>query len=122
MVNSGNANFKSLVINILLGIVVGGAVYTAINMLINVRVAQKEGESVEAKREELTRKKKKLEAYVAELQRAEAVEREAKDLLNLKKPGENVVVVVPEEKKENSAPLVASAQSWWSKIKAILWP
>ena len=46
----------------------------------------------------LSRKKGELEAYIAELQSREAVEREAKSRLNLKLPGEEVVVVVPKKK------------------------
>jgi cell division protein FtsB len=58
--------------------------------------------------EERQKKEETLKALVAERQRLEseieflksqsAIEREAKSRLNFKKPGEEVVVVVPEEK------------------------
>lgn len=49
--------------------------------------------------------KKELEAGIAFLQSESALEREAKSRLNYKKIGEEVVVVVPEEKPTSSAPL-----------------
>lgn len=67
--------------------------------------------------EELKNKKAELEAYLAELQTKEAIEREAKAELNLKLPGEEVVVVVP-GKKEN-APEEAPKPTFWERIK--LW-
>lgn len=65
--------------------------------------------------EELQKKKTELEAYIKELETKEAIEREGKARLNLKLPGEEVVVVVPQEKENKNEPAVP--QTFWEWIK-----
>lgn len=84
-------------------------------MIRQAVVLRQEAKNAERKVEELTRKKAELEAYLAELQTPEAVEREAKERLNLKKKGEEVVVVVPKDEKEDAS--VVSV-TFWQKIKS----
>lgn len=74
---------------------------------------RKEAKDREEKIIELNQKKAELEAYIAELQSREAIEREAKERLNLKLPGEEVVIVVPEKDSPEEAP-----KNIWDKIKS----
>ena len=87
--------------------------YSATRMVRSVLKVQTESEEMTRKIEDLERKKKELELAIAEIQTREAVEREAKTRLNLKKPGEEVVVVVPEKKVSASQ---APPTSFWSKF------
>lgn len=84
-------------------------------MGINALSMRRESEDVNHKITELQQKKAQLEAYLQELQTKEALERRAKERLNLKKPGEEVVVVIPAEKKEESQ--TPAKISMWEKIK-----
>lgn len=59
----------------------------------------RDAEDTQKRIEELTRKRQELERYLAELETAQAIEREAKERLNVKRSGEEVVVVVPEQRK-----------------------
>lgn len=87
--------------------------YSAARMVRDVFIVRTESKEVVKKIEELTRKKQELELALAEIQTKEAIEREAKARLNLKNPGEEVVVVVPEKKV--SAPQ-DSPVSFWSRL------
>lgn len=84
---------------VFLGLVglVGFGTYNMVSRALALRGESKEAE---AKIQELLRKKAELEAYALELESRQAIEREAKDRLNLKLPGEEVVVVVPEKQPE----------------------
>lgn len=105
---------RSLIINILLVVVAIVVSYSASRMVRDVFVLREQSAEITQKIEELTKKKRELEIYLAEIQTKEAIEREAKNRLNLKKPGEEVVVIVP-EKKETAT--VAESQNWWTRIK-----
>lgn len=63
----------------------------------------------------LIQKKHVLDASIAELDTPEAAERIAKERLNLKKRGEEVVVVPPVA---SSSPVIPAADTrmWWQKI------
>lgn len=76
-------------------------------------MARTESEETTKKIDGLKRKKQELEAALAEIQTKEAVEREAKARLNLKKPGEEVVVVVPEKKINAPQPVPVNV---WSRF------
>ena len=65
--------------------------------------------------EQLKAKKRELETALTEIQTKEAVEREAKERLNLKNPGEQVVVIVPEKKDNQSE---EQSMSFWAKFKS----
>ena len=94
---------KSFVINIVLILIAAGVSYSAARMVRNALNMRAQSADMTQKIEQLKVKKQELEALLTELQTKEAVEREAKERLNLKKPGEQVVVVVP-EKKDRSLP------------------
>ncbi len=105
---------NSIFLNIiLLGLAVWAG-WGAVKMAVQAFSLYKEVKEDQGKVEQLTQKKAELEAYIAELQSREAVEREAKNRLNLKLPGEEVVVVVPEEGSNGTG---STEKSIWEKIK-----
>jgi len=104
---------KTLALNILLILICVVISYSASRMVHNAFATKTQSAEMTAKIEELKETKQKLEARLAELQTKEAVEREAKERLNLKKPGEKVVVVVP-EKKDSAAS--TPPLTLWEKI------
>jgi len=70
-------------------------------------------ENLKKEIEELEKKNRELQAGLSQLEGEAYLEKEARERLNLKKPGENVVVVLPpkegEEKPEKS-------KNFWEKI------
>lgn len=104
---------NSLAFNIALFLVVIFVGYGSFKLVREALSLNQEARSREEKIGELARKKQELEAYLAELSTDEAVRREAKDRLNLKEPGEEVVVVAADEevKEEERPPL-----SFWARI------
>ena len=107
---------NSLLLNILFFVVAALVGYGTYNMVRQTLSLSQESKDNVQKIEELTKKKKELEAYIAELESPQAIEREGKNRLNLKKPGEEVVVVVPEK----NNPGDEDAHFWWSKLKSII--
>lgn len=105
---------KSITANIVLVILVFIVGYSAFNVIKQALGFRQEAKNAEEKVRELTAKKEELEAYLAELETPEAIEREAKERLNLKKIGEEVVVVVPKEEKGPSP----SNPSFWERVKS----
>ena len=89
---------KSIIINIILILLAMSVSYRAARMVGDIFTVRTKSKEITKKIEELTHKKQELELALAEIQTKEAVEREAKSRLNLKKQGEEVVVVVPEKK------------------------
>lgn len=104
---------KPIIINMILILLAISVSYSAVRMVRNVVMVRTQSEEITKKIEDLKHKKQELELTLAEIQTREVVEREAKTRLNLKKPGEEVVVVVP-EKKMNV--LQESPISLWSKF------
>lgn len=76
----------------------------------------RESINTDKKIQELSQKKEELEAYIARLGTPAAVEKEAKKRLNLKLPGEEVVVVVPEK----NSPKDLKPPSFFDRIKKFL--
>jgi cell division protein FtsB len=58
----------------------------------------------------LIKERERLEADIAYLKSAGALEREAKTRLNLKRPGEEVVIVVPKQERAHSATSVSAGE------------
>ena len=106
---------KSFVINIILIFVALAASYSAARMVRNAMLVRAHSNEITQKIEQLKLKKKELEAQLMEIQTKEAVEREGKERFNLKKSGEQVIVVVP-EKKDN--PPISPRMSFWEKLKS----
>ena len=86
---------QSLLLNFILVVVAVFVAYASYNMLRQAIELSRSVKNDRRKIQELTRKKSELQAYLAELETPEAIEREAKERLNLKLSGEEVVVVVP---------------------------
>lgn len=91
---------KSLLIHIAFFMITAAITYGTYYMVSYSLALRAESRNTQEKIKELTETKKQLEARLLEMQTPEAVEREAKEKLNLKKAGESVVVVVPEEEKK----------------------
>lgn len=106
---------SSLVLNVIIALVAIAGVYSAISMVRDALVLKNESRDIQSRIHELESKKSELEQYLTELQTEEAIEREAKERFNVKKPGEEVVVVIPQKKEEAS---VAVPPTLWKKIKA----
>lgn len=104
---------KSFIINIVLLSLAIIISYSATRMVRNAFVMQTQSAEMTKKIEELKEKKEQLTAALAEIQTKEAVEREGKARMNLKKPGEEVVVVVPEKK--TNVP-IGQPMSFWSRF------
>ena len=104
---------KSFFINIALIIVAAAVSYSAAHMVQNALNVRVQSADMTQSIEQLKVKKQELEVLLTELQTKEAVEREAKERLNLKKPGEQVVVVVPEKKDSSPA---KQPMSLWEKF------
>lgn len=104
----------SLSLNILIGIGAIGAASGLFGIAREAIALRVEYIATRAKIETLRGERARLSARIAELETPEAVEREAKEKLNLKKKGERVVVVVPERP---SLQATSSPATLWSKIR-----
>lgn len=87
---------RSLFLNILLLVVALVVGYGAHRVLYQAVAARREASIQQEKIQSLLKKKAELEVYLDELKNSEAIRREAKERLNLKLPGEEVLVVVPD--------------------------
>lgn len=74
-----------------------------------------ERKRLEAELASLQQKKAELETGLSRFQSEAYLEREAKRRLNLKKPGEKAVIIVPEEKKEMEEP----SPNFWQRVGAL---
>jgi len=93
---------NSFLITIILCIVAVGVSIGAFRLVMHTLGLRGEYTVNQEKIAALTKQKQELEARLEELTVPAALEREAKARLNLKLPGEEVVVVVPEEKATTS--------------------
>lgn len=87
-------------------------------MIREAILVNKEKRAREEEIERLLKKRQQLEEYLREFQEREAVIREAKERLNLKLPGEKVVVVVPDNNSTTSKP--QEEITFWEKVKEFL--
>lgn len=106
-------NYKSLALNLLLLLALTWVGWSALDMGRQAWALWREAQDARSQVEELARKKAELEAYIAELESRQGVEREAKSRLNLKLPGEEVAVVVKEEEKKEEA----GSAAFWNRVK-----
>lgn len=105
---------KSILVNVALIGLAMVVSYNAARMVRNAIVLRAQSADMTKKIEELRLKKQELEAELVQIQTKEATEREAKERLNMKKSGEEVVVVVP-EKKDNI--VTASPSAIWNTMR-----
>ena len=106
---------QSFVLNLLLLVIAIGALYHTYRIVSDAVSLRNETNTIAEKIDELTQKKEQLEAYLEELKTKEAIEREARERFNLKKPGEEVVVVLPNKHVEDKVP---EATGFWARIKS----
>ena len=107
---------QNLFFSVLLGsailIIVGYLVVS--NLMINQKRAELEYQRrvLEEKIQELELKRQGLEAQISQTLEEDYLEKEAREKLNLKKPGEEVVAVLPSEEEEKKA----EERGFWEKI------
>ena len=107
----------SLIFNIFLLALAGVVGYETYRTSRAVREAHRERARIEGEIGALIRRRADLDAALLELRTPQAREREAKARLNLKRKGEEVVVVPPDE----AAPPEAILQgSFWEKLSGFL--
>ena len=91
-------------------------------IISNLRVSKKRESfisQIEALKKEiqaLEEKKEKLQAGIQESQSESFLEKEARERLNLKKPGEEVAAVLPPEEKKEVNPRELKEKNLWQKI------
>lgn len=109
--------FFSIFLGILTIVVIGFLFFS--NFRINQRRAELAArlESLKKEVKELEEKRAKLEARVSETREESYLEKEARERLGLKKPGEEVVVVLPPE--ENQKEKVKEKNFWQKFIQKI---
>lgn len=100
---------NSLLVNILLLIVAAVVGYSSFSMVRFALGLYKESSDGEAKIRDLSAKETDLEVRTSEFKTPSSLEREAKEHLNLKRQGEEVVVVLPEK---NSGAATTSSGVW----------
>lgn len=109
---------KSLILNFIFVCVLAGVAYGTYSMVRRTLVVRMERRTTDERVQELLQKKEKLEIQLRELETREVAEREAKERLNLKNPGEEVVVVLPET---HSREFVSTERrSMWERISAFI--
>ena len=91
-------------------------------IISNLRVSKKREsfisqiESLKKEIQALEEKKEKLQAGIQESQSESFLEKEARERLNLKKPGEEVAAVLPPEEKKEVNPRELKEKNLWQKI------
>lgn len=111
--NSPHAPFRSSLAVILALAVVAGLLATgAVRIALRAQAIHGEAQALKQRTQALAAEKKQLEESIRAAGSAEGIERMAKEFLNLKQPGEEVVVVTSEQ--QASAPLPQSAGFWVS--------
>lgn len=108
---------RSLAFNIFLLVLAGAVGYEAYRTSRAVAVARREIARVDGEIEALARKRAELNAALLELRTPQAREREAKARLNLKRKGEEVVVVPPEKPPQ---PDIVPPSPFWSRLAGFL--
>lgn len=104
--------FFSVFLGVLFFTVVGYLVVS--NLKINSRRAELNSQLIKLQTElnELEAKKAQLQAQVSQVTEEEYLEKEARETFNLKKPGEEVVTILPAENNESAK----TERSFWEKI------
>lgn len=114
----------SILFNIFLLIVAAGVGYGSFRMAQQAWGVWRESLANRKKIAELAQRKQELTAYLQRLQTPGAIEEQARERMNLKLPGEEVVVVVAEQA-STSRQRVEQARAglwnwltqWWRRIR-----
>lgn len=111
---------NSIVANLVLLLLAVLTAYGAFNLARYGWELKRESRDTQKKIEELARKNQGLEVVMTELETKEAAERRAKERLNLKLPGEKVVVLVPQDLSASQADDSAETSGFlkiWGQVK-----
>jgi len=110
---------NSIAANLALSLIAFLTAYGAFNLARYSWELKRESRDVQKKMEELIRKNQGLEISLTELGTKEAAERRAKERLNLKLPGEKVLVLVPQASSASvGIPLQNSGFSeFWNQLR-----
>lgn len=110
--------------NVFFFVLLGVAIFTVVGFLIisNWKIGQRRAEldfQVEILQQKiwtLKAKRQELQSQISQTEGQEYLEREARDTFNLKKPGEEVVAILPLEKEEGVEEEKSFWQNIWDKI------
>ena len=108
---------KSILVNTALIVLAICFVIWTAGVLREVLIVRSQYREVEDRTQKLTGQKADIEGKLAELDIPAVFEREAKSRLNLKNPGEHVVVVIPEKP---APPPPSQPAGLFNRIKAFL--
>lgn len=110
------AFFASRAVMAALFLIVLGVGVAAARALVGSSVARKEREQAEERLQGLTLKKETLQKEVQDFTTGHGVEREARDKLNLRKPGEEVVIILDPANGAASATVEAEGQGMFWRL------
>ena len=106
----------SVLFHIFLLILSAAIGYGSFRMATQAWAVYKESAGNQKKIEELKQKKLALEVYLKRLQTPGEIERQAKERLNLKLPGEQVVVVVAQKASSTLAQVRQTGTGMWYRL------
>ena len=111
--------FFSVLLGVLIFVVVGSLI--AANWRINQKRADYQAriEVLQTEFQDLELKREQLQAQISQTEEESYLEKEARENFNLKKPGEEVVAVLPAEEQEIKEQEKGFWENIWDKIK--LW-
>lgn len=104
---------NSLLFHIFLLIVAGAVAYGSFYMVRQALSLYRESMANQRKIEQLTQRKRELEAYLEHLQTPGAIEQQARERLNLKLPGEQVVVVLARKADDMQKQVERAGEGFW---------
>ncbi len=105
---------RSLSINVALGVLAFLSLVSAASLMRQAIQISRDSATAARRLDELMVHKKELETAIRAAGTEEAVRYKAKARLNLKNPGENIVVVLPDKKEIPPAP--GDATMWWERM------
>ncbi len=104
---------NSLLFHIFLLIVAIAVAYASLYLAKQALALYRESMANQRKIEHLTQRKRELEAYLEHLQTPGAIEQQARERLNLKLPGEQVVVVLTQKAGDMQKQVEQTGQGFW---------
>lgn len=115
--DSSHNLFFSILIGVLLFVVVGSLIVA--NWRINQKRSdyEKQLESLQIELQALEQKREQLQSQIYQSSEEEYLEREARETFNLKKPGEEVVTILPAEEEGSAEEERGFFQKILDKIK-----
>ena len=106
--------FFSVLISFLILLIIGFLIFTNVNIALRRAELTERAEELRKEIQILEQKNKELRAKIIRAQEPDFLEEKAREELGLKKPGEEVVVILPIE--EDVEEPVEEEKSFWQKI------